>query len=136
MYAGQDVRYLNSFKILKSKNPFLVLIFVFLIFSMSGIPPLGGFFIKLDVLTALLESSRYFITIILFFFTVITFFYYLKIIKILYFENFESKFIKTFEINASRLQLFILLFIFLLFYMFIVTNSTYEIGQSFFSDSL
>ena len=136
MYAGQDVRYLNSFKILKSKNPFLVLIFVFLIFSMSGIPPLGGFFIKLDILTALLESSRYFITIILFFFTVITFFYYLKIIKILYFENFESKFIKTFEINASRLQLFILLFIFLLFYMFIVTNSTYEIGQSFFSDSL
>jgi NADH-quinone oxidoreductase subunit N len=136
MYAGQDVRYLNSFKILKSKNPFLVLIFVFLIFSMSGIPPLGGFFIKLDVLTALLESSRYLITIILFFFTVITFFYYLKIIKILYFENFESKFIKTFEINTSRLQLFILLFIFLLFYMFIVTNSTYEIGQSFFSDSL
>jgi len=67
MYAGQDVRYLNSFKILKSKNPFLVLIFVFLIFSMSGIPPLGGFFIKLDVLTALLESSRYLITIILFF---------------------------------------------------------------------
>lgn len=136
MYAGQDVRYLNSFKILKSKNPFLVLIFVFLIFSMSGIPPLGGFFIKLDVLTSLLESSRYLITIILFFFTVITFFYYLKIIKILYFENFESKFIKTFEINTSRLQLFILLFIFLLFYMFIVTNSTYEIGQSFFSDSL
>jgi len=136
MYAGQEIRYLNSFKILKNKNPILVLIFVFLIFSMSGIPPLGGFFIKLDVLVALLDASRYFISIILFFFTFITFFYYLKIIKILFFENFENKFVKTAEVNISRLQLFVFLFLFLLCYMGLITNSAYEIGQNFLIENL
>ena len=136
MYVGQETRYLNSFKILKNKNPILVLIFVFLIFSMSGIPPLGGFFIKLDVLVALLDSSRYFVTSALFFFTVVTFFYYLKIIKILFFENFDNKFIKIYEINPARLQLFVFLFIFLLCYMCLITNSAYHIGQNFLIENL
>jgi len=136
MYVGQETRYLNSFKILKNKNPILVLIFVFLIFSMSGIPPLGGFFIKLDVLVALLDSSRYFVTAALFFFTVVTFFYYLKIIKILFFENFDNKFIKIYEINPPRLQLFVFLFIFLLCYMCLITNSAYHIGQNFLIENL
>jgi len=136
MYVGQETRYLNSFKILKNKNPILVLIFVFLIFSMSGIPPLGGFFIKLDVLVALLDSSRYFVTAALFFFTVVTFFYYLKIIKILFFENFDNKFIKIYEINPARLQLFVFLFIFLLCYMCLITNSAYHIGQNFLIENL
>jgi len=136
MYVGQETRYLNSFKILKNKNPILVLIFVFLIFSMSGIPPLGGFFIKLDVLVALLDSSRYFVTAALFFFTVVTFFYYLKIIKILFFENFDNKFIKIYEINPPRLQLFVFLFIFLLCYMCLITNSAYHIGQNFLTENL
>lgn len=136
MYVGQETRYLNSFKILKNKNPILVLIFVFLIFSMSGIPPLGGFFIKLDVLVALLDSSRYFVTAALFFFTVVTFFYYLKIIKILFFENFDNKFIKIHEINPARLQLFVFLFIFLLCYMCLITNSAYHIGQNFLIENL
>jgi hypothetical protein len=136
MYVGQETRYLNSFKILKNKNPILVLIFVFLIFSMSGIPPLGGFFIKLDVLVALLDSSRYLVTAALFFFTVVTFFYYLKIIKILFFENFDNKFIKIYEINPARLQLFVFLFIFLLCYMCLITNSAYHIGQNFLIENL
>ena len=116
----------------------VALIFAFLIFSMSGIPPLGGFFIKLDVLAALLENSRYGVNIILFFFTVATFFYYLKINKILFFDKSNDNVvqIKEYEVNSERLQMFALLFLFLLFYMFLVQPSLYEIGRDFFVDSL
>ena len=60
---------------------------------MSGIPPLGGFFVKLDILAALLESSRFYTNLLLLFFTVASFFYYLRVIKIIFFDNstdFES----------------------------------------------
>lgn len=113
----------------------VALIFAFLLFSMSGIPPLGGFFIKLDVLAALLENSRYGVNILLFFFTVATFFYYLKINKILFFDK-SNEFVKEYEVSSERLQMFALLFFFLLFYMFLVQPSLYEIGRDFFVDSL
>lgn len=63
--------------------------FAFLIFSRSGIPPLGGFFIKLDILSAIQDNSHFFVNYILFFFTVISFFYYLRVIKIIFFDNQE-----------------------------------------------
>jgi ubiquinol-cytochrome c reductase cytochrome b subunit len=135
LYSGKDTKYLISFKLLKKGDPIVALIFAFLIFSMSGIPPLGGFFIKLDVLAALLENSHYGVNILLFFFTVATFFYYLKLNKILFFDQ-STNFIKTYELNSNRLQLFILLFFFLIFYMFLVQSSLYEIGRDFFLESL
>ena len=52
LHMGTTTLTLNSFKELRKTDPILALIFALLIFSMSGIPPLGGFFIKLDVLSA------------------------------------------------------------------------------------
>jgi NADH:ubiquinone oxidoreductase subunit 2 (subunit N) len=54
---------------------------------MSGIPPLGGFFVKLDILSAVLDNAHFFTNYVLFFFTVISFFYYLRVIKISFFDN-------------------------------------------------
>lgn len=71
---------------MKVNNPFRGLVFAFLVFSRSGIPPFGGFFIKLDVLAALLDNSHFFTNYILFFFTVASFFYYLRLIKIIFFD--------------------------------------------------
>ena len=77
---------LNQFAILKQINPLLAVFFAFLIFSMSGIPPFAGFFIKLDVLAAVIDSSHFFVTYFLFICTVISFYYYLRLIKIIYFD--------------------------------------------------
>jgi len=71
---------------LKNSEPVLAILFAFLIFSISGIPPLGGFFIKLDILSAILDNSHFFTCYILLFFTVISFFYYLRLIKIIFFD--------------------------------------------------
>jgi len=57
---------------------------------MSGIPPLGGFFVKLDILSSVQDSAQFFTNYILFIFTVISFFYYLRVIKIMFFDNQEA----------------------------------------------
>jgi len=87
---GRQTTKLSQFGELKNTNPTLALIFACLIFSMSGIPPLGGFFIKLDILSAVRDSSHFFTTYILFFFTVASFFYYLRLIKIRFFDTAQN----------------------------------------------
>jgi NADH-quinone oxidoreductase subunit N len=124
LHMGTRTTSLSSFKELLKMDPIMALIFAFLIFSMSGIPPLGGFFIKLDVLWAFLESSRFMSNILLFFFTVASFFYYLRINKILFFDKFKliiSK--KGNPVNVERFQLITLLFLCLLFYPLLVESS-------------
>jgi len=83
---------------------------------MSGIPPLGGFFIKLDVLSALLESSRFGLNFLLFLFTVANFFYYLRINKILFFDELKTFRKRKEGMNVERFQLLSILFFILLFY--------------------
>ena len=91
---------------------------------MSGIPPLGGFFIKLDVLSAFLENSRFMSNILLFFFTVASFFYYLRINKILFFDKIELLGLKKRTgISVERFQLLSILFFLLLFYPLFVESS-------------
>ena len=121
---GTTTLTLNSFKELRKTDPILALIFALLIFSMSGIPPLGGFFIKLDVLSAFLENSRFMSNILLFFFTVASFFYYLRINKILFFDKIELLGLKKRTgISVERFQLLSILFFLLLFYPLFVESS-------------
>jgi NADH-quinone oxidoreductase subunit N len=121
---GSNTISLSSFKELKKTDPLLALIFALLIFSMSGIPPLGGFFIKLDVLSAFLENSRFSSNILLFLFTVASFFYYLRLIKILFFDKIDFLiFKKQNENTPERYQLITILFLILLFYPLIVESS-------------
>lgn len=84
---GAAKHHLTHFGELKVREPLLALLFSLLIFSRSGIPPLGGFFVKLDILAALLNKSHFFINYILFFFTVASFFYYLRVVKIIFFDQ-------------------------------------------------
>jgi NADH-quinone oxidoreductase subunit N len=87
LLMGRDKTHLSQFSRLQQTDPVLAIRFAFLIFSMSGIPPLGGFFVKLDILSALEDNSHFFVNYVLFIFTVISFFYYLRVIKIRFFDT-------------------------------------------------
>lgn len=115
----RDNHSLTFFKQFKASDPLIGLIFALLIFSMSGIPPFGGFFVKLDVLTVLLENSRFYTNYLLFFFTVASFFYYLRLIKIIYFDG-EKEYVKGELLSEERLLVIIVLFLILAFYIFFV----------------
>jgi NADH-quinone oxidoreductase subunit N len=69
------------------KNPLLAFSFLIILFSLAGIPPLGGFFAKFYVFSAVLEQKMFTLAIIGLLTTVISAFYYLKIIKIIYFDD-------------------------------------------------
>ena len=61
--------------------------FLIILFSLAGVPPLGGFFAKFYVFVAVLEKEMYALAIIGLLTTVLSAFYYLKIIKTIYFDD-------------------------------------------------
>ena len=69
------------------KHPLLALSFLIILFSLAGIPPLGGFFAKFYIFSAVLEQKMYALAIIGLLTTVISAVYYLKIIKTIYFDE-------------------------------------------------
>ncbi|MFL2852855.1 MAG: NADH-quinone oxidoreductase subunit NuoN [Candidatus Pelagibacter sp.] len=72
---------------ISKKNPLLALSLLIILFSLAGIPPLGGFFAKFYVFSSVLEQKMYFLAIIGLLTTVISAVYYLKIIKTIYFDE-------------------------------------------------
>ena len=77
---------------LSKERPLFAFSFLILFFSLAGIPPLGGFFAKFFVFMSVIESELYALAIIGLLTTVISAFYYLKIIKIIYFDDNKIKF--------------------------------------------
>jgi len=77
---------------LARSNPVLGIIVVLMIFSLAGIPPLGGFFAKLNIFISLVDASFYIIAIFAVLTSVISAFYYVRLIKIFYFEKNENWF--------------------------------------------
>ena len=91
----KDGKYREDIKDLSglSKNqPVLALAFLILFFSMAGIPPLGGFFAKFYVFMSVIKNEMYTLAVIGLLTTVISAFYYLKVIKVIYFDNSILKF--------------------------------------------
>jgi len=72
---------------LSKKHPLLSLCLLVALFSLAGIPPLAGFFAKFYIFKAVIEQSMYFLAIVGLLSTVIAAFYYLRIIKIIYFDE-------------------------------------------------
>jgi len=81
------VPFLTNFKGMHSTDPFLAFCLSVTIFSLTGIPPLIGFFAKQQVLLASMQLDYYFISIIAIFTSVIGAAYYLRIIKFIYFYD-------------------------------------------------
>jgi NADH-quinone oxidoreductase subunit N len=61
-----------------------------LMFSMSGIPPLAGFFGKLVVFQALIASGFYVLAVLGLVSSVVAAYYYLRIIKVMFFDDAEE----------------------------------------------
>ena len=79
-----------------SKNhPLLSISLLVILFSLAGIPPLAGFFAKFYIFKSVIEQSMYFLAIVGLLSTVIAAFYYLRIIKIIYFDQEKEKFDKN-----------------------------------------
>ena len=95
---GQYKENISDLSGISKKHPLLAISLLIILFSLAGIPPLGGFFAKFYVFVAVLEKEMYALAIIGLLTTVMSAFYYLKIIKTIYFDDS----LITFEQNKNR----------------------------------
>ena len=77
---------------LSKNHPLLSLSMMIILFSLAGIPPLAGFFAKFYIFTAVIEQSMYFLAIVGLLSTVIAAFYYIRLIKVMYFDDQREKY--------------------------------------------
>jgi NADH-quinone oxidoreductase subunit N len=105
---------INDLSGLAKRQPIFSLFFAIMMFSLAGIPPLGGFFAKLYVFMAAVDAELYFIAIIGVLSSVVGAFYYLRIVKIMYFdeitESFDKPVTKSLNIVIITSGILILLF--------------------------
>lgn len=86
-YLNKHNRELGDLTLLRDSNSMLAFILSITLFSIAGIPPIVGFLAKLGVFFVAVKSSAFLISVISILFSVISTFYYIRIIKIIYFEN-------------------------------------------------
>jgi NADH-quinone oxidoreductase subunit N len=77
---------------LSKNHPLLSLSLLVILFSLAGIPPLAGFFAKFYVFKSVIEQSMFFLAVVGLLSTVVAAFYYLRIIKIIYFDEEKEKY--------------------------------------------
>lgn len=84
---GMEIDSIEDLKGLNKRNPWLAFMMLIVMFSMAGVPPTVGFFTKLLVLKALFDVQLAWVAILGLLFTVIGAYYYLRIVKIMYFDQ-------------------------------------------------
>ena len=84
---GFEADQLDDYKGLYKRDPLLALAMMLLMFSTAGVPPLVGFWAKLRIFQALWETHHLWLVIIAAAMSVVGAFYYLRVIKLMYFDD-------------------------------------------------
>jgi NADH-ubiquinone oxidoreductase chain 2 len=82
-----DVQFISQLAGQFRQNPVLALSMIICLFSMAGIPPLMGFFAKYAVLYTAIHNGYYFISLVGILASVVSAAYYLRVVRVLYFDN-------------------------------------------------
>ena len=114
---GKYTEEISELSGISKSHPLIAISFLIILFSLAGIPPLGGFFAKFYVFMSVIESEMYVLAVIGLLTTVISAFYYLKIIKIIYFDRLIKPFdqIKNISITSTIFLSCIILITFFLY---------------------
>ncbi|MFO1465721.1 MAG: NADH-quinone oxidoreductase subunit NuoN [Steroidobacteraceae bacterium] len=84
---GFEADRLEDFKGLNTRSPWWAGMMAMLMFSMAGVPPFVGFWAKLGVIQAVLGVDLLWVAVVAVVFSVIGAFYYLRMIKLMYFDE-------------------------------------------------
>jgi NADH-quinone oxidoreductase subunit N len=84
---GFECENLDDFKGLNQRSPWYAFLMLLLMFSMAGVPPTLGFYAKFIVLQAIVEAGHIWLAVIAVMFSLIGAFYYLRIVKLMYFDD-------------------------------------------------
>jgi len=84
---GFEAENISDLSGLNDSNPWYAALLAIAMFSMAGVPPTVGFYAKLTVLQAVVQVDMVWLAIVAVLFSVIGLFYYLRIIKVMYFDE-------------------------------------------------
>ena len=84
---GFEADQLEDYKGLYRRDPLLALAMMVLMFSTAGVPPLVGFWAKLRIFQALWETNHLWLVVIAAAMSVVGAYYYLRVIKLMYFDE-------------------------------------------------
>ncbi len=93
--AGFEAERLEDFKGLNQRNPWYAFLMLILMFSMAGVPPTAGFYAKLLVIQAVVNDGLIWLAVVAVLFAVIGAYYYLRVIKLMYFDEVEDNTVIT-----------------------------------------
>ncbi|MGL4728788.1 MAG: NADH-quinone oxidoreductase subunit NuoN [Bosea sp. (in: a-proteobacteria)] len=92
---GKLVEGINDLAGLSRTNPWMAFALAMFMFSLAGIPPLAGFWAKWYVFLAAVNAKLYWLAVIGVLISVIGAYYYLRLIKIMYFDEPKPAFEKA-----------------------------------------
>jgi len=84
---GVEAEKLDDFKGLNQRNSWYAAVMAMVMFSMAGVPVFVGFFAKWMVIKAALDAGLFWLAIIAVVFSVIGSFYYIRVVKLMYFDE-------------------------------------------------
>lgn len=99
-FSGKNISpfFLTSLANLFKTNSLWAFSFLFLFFSIAGIPPFSGFLAKIFILFGLIESNQLIGAVFLILISAISVFYYIRVVKVIFFES------KDLQENTEQFQ--------------------------------
>jgi len=88
---GFEADQLDDFKGLNQRSPWYALMMLLVMFSLAGIPPTVGFYAKFAVIEAAIDVGLVWLAVIAVLTSLIGAFYYLRIVKLMYFDEAQDQ---------------------------------------------
>jgi len=84
--AGVEAEYIDDYKGLNDRSPWLAFLMLLIMMSMAGLPLLIGFYAKLMILQVIIKEGWIVLAVFSVLFSVVGAFYYLRVVKCIYFD--------------------------------------------------
>lgn len=124
-FVPKSIQYITDLIELGKIHRFIAILFVIFLFSMGGIPPFGGFYIKAYLFFGALDAKLNALIFFAILSSMISIFYYLRLVKIIYFKPKDMKQSKLLYMPQMRTEMaWILSFILVFLVFFIFASET------------
>ncbi len=121
---NEFIKSITDLSSLSKTNPILAITFTIVLFSNAGIPPLAGFFGKLNIFLSAIEAHMYFLAISGILCSTMGAFYSIRLIKIIYFHKINQRIWHKYKPISKESSLILgITFFFILFFFFNPSSS-------------
>ena len=131
---GREIESISDLAGVSKTNPMLGYAMAVFMFSMSGVPPMAGFFGKLVVFESAVAQEMYILAVVGVLTSVVAAYYYLRVIKVMFFDEVIDGIDR--DIPFSRRAVLVITTVFVLAFVFkpdLFINSTQGIANVLFA---